>query len=143
MELFRRFLAEAATEAAGEQTGSLDSMGNMMQILLLVLLVGAGVYALYSAIRLHREQMLFPNKFLYPGDCKPEDCADVGGFIDFILPRTLLLGASMLVMGVALALNTYVFLLDALWIDIAMLVLPFGVFLWYIIAQRKAAKRFW
>ncbi len=143
---FLRFFLTGATEASEtteQAAGSLDGMVDMLDILMLVMLVGVGIYALYSAFRLHREQLLIPNKFLYPGDCKPEDCLDPGEFIDFILPRVIILGASLLVMGIGLGLNTYVFEIDSVWIDIAMIVVPISVFAWYVFMQRKAAKLYW
>lgn len=142
MNFLRIFLTET-TQAAEEAAGSMDGMVDMLDTLMFVMLVGFGLYALYSAFRLHKEQMLLPNKILYPGDCKPEDCVDEGEFIDFILPRAVILGACLLVMGIVLGLNMFLFKLEALWIDIAMMVVPIAVFAWYILAQRKAAKRYW
>ena len=110
---------------------------------MLIMLIGFGAYALYSVFRLHREQMLQPNRILYPGDCKPEDCVKVGEFIDFIIPRGAILGGALFLMGVLWALNMYVFKLDNSIIDIVKMALPLAVFAWYIYAQRKAAKLFW
>ena len=145
MNFLRNFLTDAtqATEAAQQATSSFMDMVDMLDMLMLVMLLGFGVYALYTAFRLNKEQMLMPNRVLYPGDCKPEDCVEVGEFIDFILPRVIILGAALLVMGIALGLNMFLFKIDSLWIDISMMVLPLGVFVWYIISQRKAAKLFW
>ena len=146
MELIRNFLTTAATEAAEaaqETAGTFDGMIDMLDIFMLVMLLGFGLYGIYSAIRLWKEQMLFPNKFLYPGDCKPEECADEGGFIDYIIPRLSVLSVALLIMGIALGLNSYVFKFQSMWIDIATMVLPVGALVWYIICQRKAAKLFW
>ena len=54
-----------------------------------------------------------------------------------------MLGIGMLLLGGAAALNMLVLKLDATWIDVASIVLPLLLFAWYIIAQRRAAKRFW
>lgn len=138
------FLSETAeTVQSGAQGQSLDGMVDMLDTLLVVMMIAVGIYAIYSAIRLYREQMLFPNKFLYPGDCKPEDCLDPGCFIDYIFPRLLILGAALLIMGILLGLNSYLFKIDALWIDISMMVVPVSIFVWYMLCQRKAAKSFW
>ncbi len=145
MNVWKLFLT-AATEAAQtaeESTGSTAGMTDMLDLFLLAMLVGFGIYAIYTAIRLRREFLLFPNKILYPGDCKPEECLDEGGFIDYILPRCAILGAALLLMGIGLGLNSYVFHLSSIWLNIATIVLPLGVFVWYILAQRKAAKLFW
>ena len=141
MNFLRIFLTE--TQSAGGLQGAMMGMVDAMDILMLVLLIGFGAYALYTALRLNREQMLFANKILYPGECKPEDCADEGGFIDFIIPRAIILGSALLLMGILLGLNIFLFKLDAMWVDIVMMVLPIGVFSWYIVSQRKAAKLFW
>ena len=146
MNFLRIFLNTDATTPVENIPGdaqTLTGVTDMLDVLMLIMLVGFGVFALYSAFRLYREQMLMPNRILYPGDCKPEDCVQVGEFIDFIVPRAALLGAMLLVMGVALALNMYVFELDNLWIDISRMALPLAAFAWYVFAQRKAAKLFW
>lgn len=141
LEAATEAVTEAADTAQGQQ--SLGDFTPMLDIILLGILVVCGVYALYAVIRLHREYMLFPNSILYPGDCPPAECKDVLGFIDYMTPLLITLGAVMLVLGAAFGLNMFVFKLESLWISIAELVLPVGLFVWYIIAQRKAAKRFW
>lgn len=143
MEIFRNFLTAAAE--TGEQTEGIrmDGLLNGMDMILLVMLFGFGIFALYTAIRLRREQLLFPSKILYPGDCAPEDCADPGGYIDFITPRLILLSVAFLLMGIAMALVIYVFKLSNSWTELATVVLPIAGLAWYIICQRKAAKLFW
>ena len=134
---------EAVTEAADAAAGGSMDMLQMLDTLLVVMLLGCGAYAIFSAAKLRKLCYLFPNNFIYPGDCKPDDCVDVPGFIFYIFPRLLMLGIGMLLLGGAAALNMLVLKLDATWIDIASIVLPLLLFAWYIIAQRRAAKRFW
>lgn len=134
---------ETVSEAAEGGTADFSGMSNMLETLLIVMVIGCGIYALYTAIRLRRTYMLFPNKFLYPGNCAPDDCADEDGFIDFILPRMTILGIAMLVIGALLAANHYLLIASGLLIDLATVIIPFGWFVWYIIVQRKAAKLFW
>ena len=143
MEVFRNFLTAAAE--TGEQTEGIrmDGLLNGMDLILLVMLFGFGIFALYTVIRLRREQMLFPSKILYPGDCPPEDCADPGGYIDFIIPRLALLSVAFLLMGIAMALAIYVFKFSNTWTELATVVLPISGLAWYIICQRRAAKLFW
>lgn len=140
-------LLEAATEAAMEaaQATAANPMDlvQMMDVLMEVLLFGCGVYALFSAIKLRKLCYLFPNTFIYPGDCKPDECTDAPGFIDYIFPRLSLLGVGMLILGGVFLLNMLVFKIDALWVNILSIVLPLSLFAWYIIVQRRAAKRFW
>ena len=145
MYRFLTALGEATTqtEQTGTEQGGLADMGGMLSIILLIMLVGSGVYALYTYIRLHRTCMLFPNKFLYPGNCTAETCVDVDGFIDYIEPRLLLLGIVMLLCGIAYAVYAMVLKASILWVDIAAVVIPVAIFVWYMLVQRKASKEFW
>ena len=117
----------------------------MLNVMLVVMLGWAGVYAVYTAIRLNREYMLFPNRFLYPANCPPEACTDVTGFIAFQLPRLWILGILCLLLAAMLGLSSLVKLLPLPdWCRTY--VLPFsgfGVFAWYISVNARAAKKFW
>ena len=148
MNFLRIFLTGAAeaTEAteAADQANVMTGMLDMFDVLMLVMLIGFGVYGLYSAIRLRREQLLFPNKFLYPGGCAPEECLDPGEFIDFIVPRTIILSVLLIVMGSLFALNTFVIKIESFYATLAWIVVPIAVLGWFgIFVHRKAAKRFW
>ncbi len=143
LKIFLTEATEAATEAAAQQGGALDGMIDMLDTLMLIMLFGFGIYGLYSAIRLRKEQLLFPNKFLYPGNCDPAACLDPGEFIDYIIPRALILGVALILLGGLLALNSFVLHIDSWIIDLCMIVLPLAVIVWYCIVQRKAAKNFW
>ena len=120
-------------------------MDNMLQILLLVMLGGSGVYALYSVIRLQKEQLLFPNKFLYPSNCKPDDCTDVSGFIEFITPRILVFGIVCILLTIGMAISWFAGLFTLpMWLDnIVLPALGIGVFIWYMVVQNKVYKLFW
>lgn len=142
MSFLKIFLTEA-TEAATQQGGTLDGMVDMLDSLMLIMLFGFGIYGLYSAIRLRKEQLLFPNKFLYPGNCDPAACLDPGEFIDYITPRALILSVALILLGVLLALNSFVLHIDSWIIDLCMIVMPLAVIIWYCVVQRKAAKHFW
>ena len=143
MSFLKIFLTEATEAAEQGQVGMFDDMLDMFDILMLLLLLGIGFYGLYSAIRLRKEQLLFPNKFLYPGSCQPEECLDAGEFIDYITPRAIILSVLLLVIGALFALNAFVLHIDSWMIDLAMLIVPVGLLAWYGVIQRKAAKRFW
>ncbi len=123
-------------------------MGNFEQVLniMLVGMLGwAGIYAVYTAIRLNREYYLFPNRFLYPANCPPDACKDVVGFISFILPRLWILGILCLVLAVGMALVNLAKLIPLPdWCRLY--VLPFAgffVFAWYISVNARSAKKFW
>ena len=143
LRIFLTAATESSQDISSESVNSIAGMGTLFELFLLAMLFGCGIYGLYTVIKLRCTFMLFPNKFLYPGNCKPEDCLDEGGFIDYILPRLTILSVIMLVLGIGLALNAYVIKFVSIWVDLAMIVLPFGTFLWYIFIHRKAAKDFW
>ena len=129
---------------ATEQQDSLGGMANMLDMLLLVMLILVAAYGLYTVIRLKKEYLLFPNKFLYPSGCTPETCLDQWGYIDFIIPRLTILSVACLVMGVAYGIKVFLFPeVNNLVIELATIFLPFGTLLWYAIVQNKASKTFW
>ena len=146
---FLRIFLTGATEAAEaaentDQTGMMSGMLDMFDVLMLVMLIGFGVYGLYSALRLRREQLLFPNKILYPGGCVPDECLDPGEFIDFIVPRTIILSVLLIVMGGLFALNTFVIKIESFYATLAWIVVPVAVLGWFgIFVHRKAAKLYW
>lgn len=143
LKIFLTEATEAAAEAATQQGGALNGMVDMLDSLMLIMLFGFGIYGLYSAIRLRKEQLLFPNKFLYPGNCDPAACLDPGEFIDYITPRAMILGVALILLGGLLALNSFVLHIDSWIIDLCMIVMPLAVIIWYCVVQRKAAKNFW
>ena len=118
---------------------------SLLDLLMAALLLGTGIYCIYTAIRVRRECGFFENKLLLPGNCKPEDCADPDGFFDYIFPRMLLFGIAMILCA-ALDFGVLCIVrmgLTGLWLYWVQLVVPFGCFAWYIVLQKKAAKRFW
>lgn len=126
-----------------ETTGG-AALDNTFRIVLIVMLVGCAAYALYSAIRLRVTCELVDNKFIYPGNCKPADCLDALGFIDYIFPRCVIFSVVMLVLAVVYTLLSYVVKLSGLvYFDLAMIVLPVLAFVWFMYVQRKAAREFW
>ncbi len=138
-------LLTAATEAASEtaqQSTSMDTIG-MLDILLMVMLFGCGIYSLYTVIKLRRTYYLEPNKFLYPANCKPEDCLDADGFIDYILPKLTICGILWLLSGIAFAVNNYVLKFEGWLVYTLTIIVPVAPFVWYMFIQRKSAKEFW
>ena len=117
--------------------------GDFMTVLLSVMLVAAALYGLYTAIRLRVSCMLFPNKFLFPANCKIEDCLDEDGFIDYMTPRLMAWSIAMLVVGVAYVLNSFVFHFGGYTVELVSIFVPVVVIAWLMVMQRTAAKRFW
>lgn len=120
-------------------------MDNLLQIIMLALLGGCGIYAIYTVIKLKKLGYLFPNRFMYPANCKPEDCTDVPGFIDYITPRLLILGIACLLLAGFLGVCWYTALLPLpVWVNsLALPLVGVAVFGWYIAIQNKVYKRFW
>ena len=127
-----------------EQQISFESASSFLDILLMGMLILVAGYGFYTAIRLKKTYMLFPNKFLYPTGCTAETCLDEGAYIDFIIPRVTILSLACLILGVAYAVRIFVYPDVAHWaIDVATLTLPVGVLFWYAFVQNKASKIFW
>lgn len=130
--------------SATEQVDLFGSMGSALDIVLLAMLVLVAVYGLYTVIRLKREYMLFPNKFLYPTGCTAENCLDEGAYIDYIIPKLVILSVACLVMAIAYGVKVYVFPeVNNIVIELATIILPFGTLLWYAMIQNKVSKTFW
>lgn len=119
----------------------LDSI-HIFDLLILVLLIGVGAYALYSVAKVKKAGELIDNKLLYPGNCDPKDCLDPAAFLDFIVPRLMVFGAACLVMGLVTALTTYVIAVPP-WLDLVKPVFAIAAFIYYMVAQHRAAKIFW
>lgn len=135
-------LTETATEPA--QNGSIfQGMDDMLSILMIIMLAGCTIYFFYTYLRLRKEYYLFPNKFMYPGGCKPEDCLDVDGFIDFILPKLLIFSFLFLLCTIGYGLIIFYTPLAGTLADIASILVPPAILVWYIFVQRKAAREFW
>jgi hypothetical protein len=127
-----------------EATNAPMDLASTLELVLLALLFWSGGYGLITVIRLRKSYMLFPNKFLYPGNCTMDTCIDEGGFIDFILPRLTILSVIMLILGVFFFLVFFVFTQWESWLtNVLSMFLPVGVYVWYMLAQRKAAALFW
>ena len=130
--------------AAAEQTDMFGAMTDTLDLVLLIILMVVGIYGLYTVIRLKKEYMLFPNKFLYPTGCTPETCLDEGGYIDYIIPKLTILSVVSLILGIAYGIRIYVFGdVQSFIIELATILLPAGILFWYALIQNKVSKRFW
>lgn len=118
---------------------------NLLDLIMAILLLGTGIYCIYTSIRVRREYTFFENKVLLPGGCEAANCTDPNGFFDYIAPRLVLFGIALIFCA---ALDLLVLFLVRRnfvggWLYWAQLVVPFGCFGWYIYLQRKAGKLFW
>lgn len=124
----------------------MQSFHETLTIVLLAMLIWAGFYALYTAFRLRREYALFDNKILYPANCSPGDCRDVGSFIAFMLPRLWILGLVCPALASVMLLankTTVLSFLPDWFVRFGFPILGFAVFVWYITVNARSAKRFW
>ena len=122
------------------------SMSNYLVLIMALMLAWICVKAIAAAVRLNRTYELFPNKILYPANCRPEDCQDPAGFIRFMVPRLWIFGLAGIALSVFLILNEFTGLLASFptWFSQgASLFLFLPLFVWYIAFINKAAKRFW
>ena len=119
----------------------MTGIDSLLELTLIIMLTASGVYAIYTVIRLRATMYLFPNRFLYPSNCKPEDCTDESGFIDYILPRLTIFGVACLLLGIFLILVWIVKLFPLpTWFDYAVPFLGLFFFGWYIWIQNKVYK---
>ena len=133
----RFFPTLTGTEIQNEQ------IVDLLSVLLAIMLFACAIYGLYSAIRLRVTMLLFPSKFLLPGNCRIEDCIDEDGFIDYIIPRLTAWSILILVIAIVYSLNAFVLFYGGWIIDIATIIIPSFAVGWLMFIQRASAKRFW
>lgn len=113
----------------------------IFDLLILVLLIGVGAYAIFSAAKAKKAGTMIENKLLYPGNCDPKDCSDPAAFLDFIIPRLHIFGVVCLVVGIVTAATA--FLPIPPWLDLVKPLFAIAAFIYYMVAQHQAAKIFW
>ena len=113
----------------------------ILDVLVTILLVGAGGYALAACIRLKREQALFANKIHYPSQCTPENCLDPEGYIAYIVPRMSLFGAVCVVFGIAVLVMSL--LKVGIIATTVQTVIVLAVFVYISVVHNRASKIFW
>lgn len=122
------------------------SASNLLVLILAAMLAWVSVNVLISIVRLNRTYELNPSRFIYPANCRPEQCRDVVGFIRFVTPRFVIFGVLGLLLCVFFIVNEMTGLLSALpdWFSNgAALFLFVPLFVWYVVFINKAAKRYW
>ena len=90
------------------------SSSNLLVLLLAAMVGWLGVGVLLAVVRLNRTYELFPSRFIYPANCKPEDCQDPAGFIRFMTPRLAVFGPLCVLICVFYLLNEFTGLLSGL-----------------------------
>lgn len=116
---------------------------NEMNLLLALILLGSGVYCLYTWLRLLVTKRLFRNGLLVPKEKKISDCADEEEYIRYIMPPLTVLVLMTTAYGVLITLND-VFELELLpypW-GLAPLVLTLGAIVWYMVRNARANREY-
>ena len=110
------------------------------------MLVFTSVNILIAVIRMNKTYMLLPSRFLYPANCKPENCKDIAGFIAFITPRLIayvILTLLIAVLFILFEMTDSFTGVPALLKKIIPFILFLPLFVWYIVFINKAGKNFW
>ena len=140
--MLTRLLETAANAADAAQSGSttfdMTQLTNLLDWVMIVLLPAVALYLFYTVFRLRRDRVLFDNKLLYPGDC-----IDPDGFIDYILPRLIIIGVAFLLCGAFTALVVFIPAMDTLVCNILEIVFPIAAIAWYSFVSRHAAREYW
>lgn len=116
---------------------------SVLNLFMLVLFAGAGVYGVYTIIKLNRLGQLFDNKLLYPGNCSRKDCLDEQGYIAFIRPKLLVFSVVCLLAALCEVVETYIYTDLPMVAHIVIMVLELGAFVWLMLAYNRAARDFW
>ena len=141
---FPRHLGLPKVEALGAVLRELNpSVILRLDWVMIVLLPAVALYLFYTVFRLRRDRVLFDNKLLYPGGCTKDDCLDPDGFIDYILPRLIIIGAAFLLCGAFTALVVFIPAMDTLVCNILEIVFPIAAIAWYSFVSRHAAREYW
>ena len=114
-------------------------MDNSVFSMVDILVLGCGIYALYSAFVLQREGKII-RTFLVLKDTDLDSCRDLQGYANYMSPKLQLLGIVMILNGVVSLLNTYVVeIRNLFWIMMGVFLI---VLIWYGMQARKAMKNF-
>ena len=104
--------------------------------------IGCGVYMLYTWYKLKLAGRLFPNALLIPKDKSPKSCADPEGYIRYILPKTLITGILITLLGIVRLVNEYAQFFGLVVSEIV-ICLDLDVIAWYGVCYSKSVKLYW
>lgn len=112
-----------------------DGIFNMLDILVL----GCGLYAMYSAYVLRQEGKIV-RTFLVFKDTDLDSCKDLQGYANYMSPKLWTLGIVMTVYSLISLANTYVVQINTLfWLMMAAFLV---VLFWYGMEAKKAMKKY-
>lgn len=114
-------------------------MDNSIFSMVDILVLGCGIYALYSAFVLQREGKII-RTFLVRKDTDLDSCKDLQGYANYMSPKLWLLGVIMILNGLVSLLNTYVVEIQTLfWVMMSIFLITL---IWYGMQTRNAMKKF-
>lgn len=101
-----------------------------------------GVYILYTYVKLRMVGRLFPNSLLVPNGQKPSDCVDEAGYIRYLQPRLLIIGAAITLLGLAMLGDGLIYTLSRP-VGMVLIGLALAFIIWYGVCSVKANRRYW
>lgn len=133
----------ALTQAAATvSTSGAESMTDMMDILLMITFIAGGIYCIYTFITQRGKAMVPENKIICPSNSDPSKCRHPKEFMQYMLPRTLVLGIGLVIFGLIFVIERSVGGYHP-WLAVLLMVLPLSLLAWFVVAQRKAVKLYW
>ena len=109
-----------------------------MLVLFDVIIFIYGVYTIYSSVNMKKTRQL-TNWFIGSGTVTT--IRDVGGYIDYIYGRTLIMGAMASLFGIIRFINDYITPIHS--IMKAAVLLFITVCIWFYITISRAKSKFW
>jgi hypothetical protein len=104
-------------------------------------LVGLGIYALYSVFQMKVTGELY-GKMFFSVHTPIERCKDKAGFIEFIIPKLIIIGILAISTGGISLVSTYVVQIPSMIVSGVGLVLV-GVLLWFNRQMKAVQKKYW
>ena len=117
----------------------MNDMTGMMDELQILLQVGIGIYAIYLYIKHRGSDQIPKSQLLLAKDIDPNKCTDQAAYMNYLLPKTLVLGILLLVLS-AIPIYKMVSGQMPLWLELSSFIAPFIVLVWFAIAYRKGLK---
>ena len=113
-----------------------------MDLLMQILLILAGGYALYTCRNMDRWAKLPGSKFIYPYGCPTSTCEDPAALKKFLKPRLLVFGIWSLAAAAISLVVSYVFDNNPIY---AMILAAFVMadLVYYLVIISKASSKFW
>lgn len=125
------------------QAGLAGSAENMVDVMAAALYLGFGLYCLAVWLRLRQGKPLGNGRrILMPGGFRERKCRHPEAYKGYMRPRVLALGMGLVLFGAAFLADHYTGS-GSTAVALALLVLPLALLVWYVLAMRKAAKRWW